>query len=110
MLRFDPTSRITVEEALQHPYLGQLHYPDDEPTRDVVPRYDFDFERQLLTAKDLKDLIYEDILLHHFPDLQEAYAKSVSDFERNTPVRPEETKEEDNENGSDEESDEEELP
>jgi mitogen-activated protein kinase 1/3/mitogen-activated protein kinase 6 len=34
-----------VEQALAHPYLEQLHYPDDEPTRESVPRYDFEFER-----------------------------------------------------------------
>lgn len=27
---FDPTKRIKVEEALKHPYLAALHYPDDE--------------------------------------------------------------------------------
>lgn len=31
MLRFDPDKRITVEEALEHPYLAQLHDPSDEP-------------------------------------------------------------------------------
>lgn len=30
-LCFDPASRCTVEEALAHPYLEQLHFPDDEP-------------------------------------------------------------------------------
>jgi hypothetical protein len=62
-----------VADALAHPYLSQLHFPEDEPTRETVPRFDFEFERQLLNAKDLKDLIYEDILLHHFPERQEAY-------------------------------------
>ena len=31
MLVFDPTKRITVEEALAHPYLASLHDKDDEP-------------------------------------------------------------------------------
>ena len=31
MLQFDPRKRITVEEALQHPYLAQLHDPSAEP-------------------------------------------------------------------------------
>jgi len=30
MLTFDPTKRITVEEALNHPYLQALHCPEDE--------------------------------------------------------------------------------
>ena len=32
MLQFDPRKRITVEEALQHPYLAQLHDPASEPS------------------------------------------------------------------------------
>ena len=55
---FDPDKRITVEEALQHPYLSALHYPEDEPTTVPVSRFDFEFERELLTARELKDLIY----------------------------------------------------
>jgi serine/threonine protein kinase len=30
MLRFNPAKRITVEDALQHPYLQQLHDPASE--------------------------------------------------------------------------------
>jgi mitogen-activated protein kinase 1/3 len=67
MLAFDPGSRITVAEALAHPYLAQLHFPEDEPDSDPVPHFDFDFESQIMTAYDLKNLIYEEILLHHFP-------------------------------------------
>ena len=32
MLAFDPSNRITVEEALSHPYLASLHDVDDEPS------------------------------------------------------------------------------
>jgi mitogen-activated protein kinase 1/3 len=30
MLQFDPSRRIDVEAALQHPYLAPLHDPSDE--------------------------------------------------------------------------------
>ncbi len=30
LLMFDPDKRITVEGALKHPYLKDLHYPPDE--------------------------------------------------------------------------------
>jgi mitogen-activated protein kinase 1/3 len=30
MLTFNPDKRITVEEALSHPYLSQYYDPDDE--------------------------------------------------------------------------------
>ena len=32
MLQFNPTKRITVEDALAHPYLAQLHNPAVEPS------------------------------------------------------------------------------
>ena len=32
MLVFDPSERISVEDALAHPYLAKLHAPEDEPT------------------------------------------------------------------------------
>lgn len=31
MLTFDPTKRVTVEEALGHAYLESMHDPEDEP-------------------------------------------------------------------------------
>lgn len=30
MLMFNPAKRITVEEALEHPYMESLHSPEDE--------------------------------------------------------------------------------
>ncbi len=32
MLQFNPSKRITVEDALAHPYLAQLHDPALEPS------------------------------------------------------------------------------
>jgi hypothetical protein len=81
MLVFDAHTRICVEGALEHPYLAQLHYPEDEPTTTPVPRYDFDFERQTLTARDLKDLIYDDILLHHFPEKVAEYEMAMKEYD-----------------------------
>ncbi|RPA72202.1 MAP kinase MpkA [Ascobolus immersus RN42] len=42
MLAFDPTSRITVEEALEHPYLSIWHDVSDEP--ECPATFDFAFE------------------------------------------------------------------
>jgi mitogen-activated protein kinase 7 len=41
-LAFDPAERITVEEALEHPYLSIWHDPNDEP--DAPAPFDFSFE------------------------------------------------------------------
>ncbi|KAK9473623.1 kinase-like domain-containing protein [Dipodascopsis tothii] len=42
MLAFDPSERITVAEALNHPYLKIWHDPADEP--DCPTTFDFSFE------------------------------------------------------------------
>ncbi|CAG8484783.1 9860_t:CDS:10 [Paraglomus occultum] len=42
LLSFDPSERITVEEALEHPYLAVWHDPNDEPV--CHSHFDFSFE------------------------------------------------------------------
>ncbi|XP_047311124.1 mitogen-activated protein kinase 3 [Impatiens glandulifera] len=60
MLTFDPTTRITVEEALAHPYLERLHDIADEPV--CLKPFSFDFEHQPLSEEDIKDMIYQEAL------------------------------------------------
>ncbi|XP_031275860.1 mitogen-activated protein kinase homolog MMK2 [Pistacia vera] len=58
MLVFDPNRRITVDEALCHPYLAPLHDINEEP---VCPRpFSFDFEHPSFTEEDIKELIYRE--------------------------------------------------
>ncbi|KAI4334448.1 hypothetical protein L6164_019142 [Bauhinia variegata] len=60
MLIIDPTRRITVEEALAHPYLAKLHDVADEP---VCPdQFSFDFEQQPLNEEQMKDMICKEAL------------------------------------------------
>lgn len=40
--------------------MKELHYPDDEPIRDPVNAFDFDFEIYDMTGEELKELIYEE--------------------------------------------------
>lgn len=56
LLTFNPTKRITVEEALKHPYLEPYHDPDDEPGAPPIPENFFDFDRykDQLTKEQLK--------------------------------------------------------
>jgi len=82
MLVFNPARRITIEEALSHPYLVALHYPEDEPVREPVSLFDFEFERQLLTMRDTKDLIYNEILLYHFQDKRDEYERAKIEYAR----------------------------
>ncbi|MED6209173.1 Mitogen-activated protein kinase 2 [Stylosanthes scabra] len=58
MLMFDPNKRITVDEALCHPYLASLHNINNEP---VCPRpFSFDFEHPTCTEEDVKELIWRE--------------------------------------------------
>ncbi|KAJ1405979.1 Serine/threonine-protein kinase, active site [Sesbania bispinosa] len=58
MLIFDPNKRITVDEALCHPYLSSLHNIDDEP---VCPRpFSFDFDQPTCTEEHIKELIWKE--------------------------------------------------
>ena len=79
-LAFDPDKRITVEQALCHPYLEGLHFPEDEPTTQPVSMFDFEYERQILTMRDLKDLMYEEILLYHFISKKTSYQRNKAEY------------------------------
>ncbi|GAA0145645.1 hypothetical protein Leryth_009538 [Lithospermum erythrorhizon] len=58
MLVFDPSKRITVEEALDHPFLLSLHEINEEPT--CPSPFDFDFEHSTLDEEDIKELIWKE--------------------------------------------------
>ena len=59
LLVFDPKKRITVNEALEHPYLEGLHIEDDEPTREKVNALEFEFERHRLNGEQLKGTYFK---------------------------------------------------
>jgi len=74
MLRFNPAKRITVDQALSHPYLSALHEPADEP---VAPApFNFDFEHHDLSPEAYRELIYQEVLAFH-PDHQQANFSSM---------------------------------
>lgn len=60
MLIFDPSKRITVEEALNHPFLSSLHEINEEPT--CQSPFIFDFEQVSLSEDDVKELIWIETL------------------------------------------------
>ncbi|KAG8431831.1 hypothetical protein GDO86_019805 [Hymenochirus boettgeri] len=63
MLRFDPRERISVREALRHPFLSKYHDPDDEP--ECVPAFDFGFDKKILTKEQIKEAITAEIDSFH---------------------------------------------
>lgn len=59
MLAFDPTQRITVEQALEHPYLAIWHDVTDEP---VCPQtFDFSFE-VVEDVAEMRQMILEEVI------------------------------------------------
>lgn len=59
MLAFDPRKRISVDEALKHPYLAGLHNPKKE--YDCKTMFDFEFEKIEMTKQTLQDFMWEEI-------------------------------------------------
>ncbi|KAH6777541.1 MAP kinase 4 [Perilla frutescens var. hirtella] len=58
MLVFDPEQRITVDEALCHPYFSVLHEINAEP---VCSRpFSYDFEQPSMTEENVKELIWRE--------------------------------------------------
>ncbi|KAE8886804.1 Mitogen-activated protein kinase [Phytophthora fragariae] len=65
MLVFDPRKRITIPEALEHPYLSAVR---DRSLEKTCPTpFDFAFENSDLTKQKLQELIFEDVCAFH-PD------------------------------------------
>lgn len=97
LLVFEPANRLTVHQALEHPYLASLHCPEDEVTRACsilaaavrvgliilvahlhflpgaqpsgppIPRSEFAFERGPCTKASLRAEIIREIRYYHSP-------------------------------------------
>lgn len=63
MLQFHPTKRITVEEALRHPFMESLHNEEDEPVS--TSEFSFEFENTALDKKKLQILIWNEMTHYH---------------------------------------------
>ncbi|KAM6951166.1 LOW QUALITY PROTEIN: mitogen-activated protein kinase 7 [Aplochiton taeniatus] len=63
MLRFDPRHRISVTQALEHPYLAKYHDQDDEPV--CVPAFDFEFDKLPMNKEQIKEAILVEIQDFH---------------------------------------------
>lgn len=70
MLMFNPAKRITIEEALKHPYMESLHSPEDEPSADAPFTFEFETEGGELTRERLKKMMFDEIAILH-PEILE---------------------------------------
>ncbi|KAJ3447924.1 mitogen-activated protein kinase [Anaeramoeba flamelloides] len=59
MLQFNPQKRINVDDALKHPFLEPIFNADDIQL--CQENFDFSFEKDKLTKKKLRNLIYDEI-------------------------------------------------
>lgn len=76
-LKFNPEERITVTQALAHPYLAQLHNPTDEPV--CSEAFNFDFERESLDLgvempkEELQRLVFREALSLQQQEMQQMH-------------------------------------
>ena len=63
MLTIDPNRRISVDEALSHPYFESIRSIDDETVASQV--FNFEFENETLDKKALQQCIWDDMLTFH---------------------------------------------
>ena len=66
MLMFDPSKRITVEQALEHPYLASLHDSSDEPCASEPFVFEHDYEK--LKEQQIRELVFQQALELHPED------------------------------------------
>lgn len=75
MLQFDPRKRISVADALEHPYLATYHDASNEPVAKSV--FKADFENFEMDKSKLRQLVHAEIESFH-PELRQSQADSAS--------------------------------
>ncbi|RLN73389.1 hypothetical protein BBJ28_00019775, partial [Nothophytophthora sp. Chile5] len=63
MLVIDPNKRISIDDALAHPYVASIRNVEDETTASTS--FDFDFENEKLTKPVLQKLIWDEMKAFH---------------------------------------------
>lgn len=87
MLTFDPAKRITVEDALKHPYLATYHDSTDEPTHSSS--LDFSFE-DAKTIEEIRKILVSEISSWKTKEKPiESPLKPDVSARRNTQISPE---------------------
>lgn len=81
-LKFDPSKRISIDDALKHKYFdGMSDIIEEKP--ESVTKFDFDFEDcNTLSIQDYRNLILQEILLYHDNNLLNEYDKSKEIYKK----------------------------
>lgn len=72
MLKTDPDDRISVDDALAHQYLEDLHRPEDEITAKEVFNIDFEYESRINTPFGIRHMMHEELVKYHKKVVQES--------------------------------------
>mmetsp|Transcript_12070 Transcript_12070/g.15656 ORF Transcript_12070/g.15656 Transcript_12070/m.15656 type:complete len:427 (-) Transcript_12070:56-1336(-) len=73
MLTFNPAKRITVQDALKHPYLASLSNEADEPI--CEKRFEFEYEKETLSKEMLQELMWQEMAKYHPHSMEELRQK-----------------------------------
>jgi mitogen-activated protein kinase 15 len=60
LMQFNPSKRLTAEQALKHPYVAQFHNPDDEPNCTKRINIPID-DNQKFSIREYRNKLYADI-------------------------------------------------
>lgn len=93
-MKFNCNDRISLKLALQHPYFSEV--PEifkiiPEINKIKINLNEFEFDNMKLTTEQIKDMLYEEILLYHNQEFKNQYIEklqnnqSVYDYIRNNP-------------------------
>eukprot|EP00124_Ichthyophonus_hoferi_P002254 Ihof_evm6s146 gene=Ihof_evmTU6s146 len=86
LLTFNANKRITVEEALAHPYLEQYSDPTDEPISDKP--FTNDFQEESMSKGQLKMVLWQEGLLFKRKRDKEALARGINITSPSVPPQP----------------------
>jgi serine/threonine protein kinase len=66
LLQFNPLKRLNAEQALAHPYMAELHNPEDEPKCEA--EFEFNYEtKDNLTEARIREMVFHEIKQYHNP-------------------------------------------
>ena len=74
LFTFDPKSRLTAKQVLQHPFLEELYDPENDDQiieGQPVNYYDFEFEQYTINKDIIKELILDEIIMANSSDARQ---------------------------------------
>ena len=80
LLQYDPSKRLSAEDALRHPYFAEIYRPEEEPISKPIQYFDFEFEQYTLDKKILRELILDEIILYHSQSARNYYEQCKAKF------------------------------